>query len=193
MKAELLEGEVMRLLSLVRPLIDGALRLRPVHAADVTAFERKHRLELPDELKGWLRHCDGAPVSPGGIYPLFSRSPDQASIDWYLESFPSWRDRGWIPIASDGCGDVFLLATRIRAPGGTHPVFFLDQADFENPAYLVASGLWRFLYFLLKSELERDQGQHVSWPFDRDAVLTEDPDLAACSGMPFPWDTVGGP
>jgi hypothetical protein len=188
-----LELEVMRLLRVVRPLGDGPVRAAPVSADDTLRFERKYDLDLPAELKAWLRRCDGAAVNPGGIYPLFSRSSEEVSIDWYLTSYPEWRARGWLPVASDGCGDVYVLATSLGAPHGTHPVFFLDQADWETPAYLVASGLWRFLFLLLKSEVLHANGERVYWPFDREAVLAEDPDLASCRGIPLPWDVAEGP
>lgn len=185
MSPEQLEAEVLRLLHLVRPLGNAPIRPRRAASLDLLAFERKHQLELPYELKAWLRHCDGAAVSPGGVYSLFTRGPC-ASMDWFLGEYPAWRDRGWLPVAGAGCGDIYVLASQLVSPGGTHPVFFLDQADWDRPAYLVASGLWRFLYRLFRSEIE--PRPLAAWPFDRAAMQLEDPELAVCRGIRLPWE-----
>ena len=51
-------------------------------------------------------------------------------------------------------------------------------------------GGWRLL--LLKHELERDEA-HLSWPFDRDRALQDDPNLAGVRSAPLPWKADGTP
>jgi hypothetical protein len=65
-------------------------------------------------------------------------------------------------------------------------VYFIDpyqDGGYGVPTYAVASGLWRFLWFLFRSEL----GDR-SWPFDRAAVLVADPELAGVRGARLPWE-----
>ena len=69
-----------------------------------------------------------------------------------------WRDRGWLPVAGDGCGNQYVLVS-------------------HGIAYVVASDLWTFLRFLLLRETGDGR-----WPFDRRAVIAADPELA---GLPI--------
>ena len=49
-------------------------------------------------------------IRPGGFYgiPPLSRDFDTESI---LSLHPNWRDKGWIPIADDGCGNKYVVPT----------------------------------------------------------------------------------
>jgi hypothetical protein len=100
--------------------------------------------------------------------------------------YPSWKDKGWIPVAGDGCGNYYVLATRgSGVETAKRPIYFVDTSmDREKPAYVVASDLWHFLRFILRDELGRDY-----WPFKKYRVLEEDPDLEEAPGAPKPWDT----
>jgi hypothetical protein len=184
----MIEDDVIELIYEVKPL--GG---RPVHVVsasedELKRFERVHNLVLPEEIKSWFRRCNGGSVNPGGLFSLFNKEGVD-SLDWYFKQYPDWKAKGWFPIASDGCGDLYVFAAQITTPGsGGHPVFFLDQSDFSKPRYPVASGLWKFLYFLLENELLHDKGLDGYWPFDKEAVLAVDPDLAQCPIVPLPWE-----
>ncbi len=197
--------EVVSLLKEVKPLGE-TLVLEPVTIAQVEEFEQKFRLELPIELKEWLFIANGANVNPGGVFGLKDFAQDYS---WH----PNWLSKKWIPIASDGCGDSWILACgETISSSSTHPVFFIDQCDLDKPAYVVASGLWKFLRFLLEDEIihqkfppvldTESENWHESmrnrlhdstrrdyWPFTKEMVLQNDPCLNDYTGVvPFPWD-----
>jgi hypothetical protein len=94
-----------------------------------------------------------------------------------------WHLRGWIPVAADGSGDYYVAAsTSSREPEGV--ILFIDQMDFETPAYVVGSDMWHFLYGLACTELRSEEW----WPFDERMVLALDPDLALHPSLPMPWE-----
>ena len=138
-------------------------------------------IAVPIELRQWLRTCNGVLVGPGNIYGV---RPDLAFLDigYLLDLHPEWINQGWIPIAGDGCGSYYVLATRSSTRRG-HPIFFIDEYDYNVPAYVVASNLWSFLWFLLQDEFGRDY-----WPQDKDKVLEIDPDLSEYSEIPRLWE-----
>ena len=184
----MIEDDVIALLHKVRPLDDGPVQIVPAGEEELQRFQQTHGIALPGELKAWFRRCNGANVNPGGLNSLFARD-GLTCLDWYFKQYPAWKARGWFPIAGDGCGNLYVLTTQIETPStGTHPVCFLDQADFQKLTYVVASGLWKFLYFVLQSEILHDQGKHEYWPFDKVAVLAVDPTLAEASAIPLPWE-----
>jgi len=179
-------SEIVRLLKQVRPLQPDPIRLVGATEEDIARFEREFGTRVPSELREWLSTCNGAPVNPGSLYGL-SGSPG-ISIDWYFREYPHWVERSWWPVAGDGCGDLYVLdASIVVGTNATHPVVFLDQSDFDNAAYVVASSLVRFLYFLLESELRGDRDDSVYWPMDRDVVTRRDPEIER-TGLTLPWD-----
>ncbi|WP_181259297.1 SMI1/KNR4 family protein [Pseudoduganella armeniaca] len=135
--------------------------------------------ELPPQLVDWLRRSNGPCAGPGGLFG-YATGTRHLDIDYYWELYPAWRERGWIPVAGDGCGNYYvLLATGAAAA----PVAFIDTAEGDDTlAYLVASDLWHFIDFYLRS----DAGEG-GWPFDQDDVLASDPMLANAAGAPLPW------
>ncbi len=184
----MIEDKVIKFLKQVKPLGDKPIELKPASEEDIKRFEGAHEFELPTEVKTWLRRCNGADTNPGGLVSLFS-THETVSLDWYFKEYPEWKSKGWIPLANDGCGDIYILLSKQIAPvSGTHPVCFLDQADFNSPAYFVASGLWRFLYFLLENEILNERGIPTYWPFNKASVLKLDPNLAECRDFPLPWE-----
>jgi hypothetical protein len=88
-----------------------------------------------------------------------------------------------LPIAGDGCGNLYVLALKDPVDG-SHPVLFMDVSeDDSRPAYVVASCIWRFVRFLLR----REQGFSY-WPFEKNRVLEEDPEIEKCSKWARPWE-----
>ena len=93
-----------------------------------------------------------------------------------------WKSKKWIPIAGDGCGNYYLLATS-HEYGRGRPVFFVDTHEDPNePSYLVASDLWHFMSFLLRKELGES-----AWPFRKEFVVEEDPAIESYHGLRYPW------
>lgn len=95
---------------------------------------------------------------------------------------------GWIKVADDGFGDPYVLDTSTKI-GDTHPIYFIDHETYEGDVdYVVASGLWTFLRFLLTDDLEsqeaieRGVSRDKFWPFDAARVLAEDPALIEYKG-----------
>ena len=181
-----LQSEVLERLIRVRPLQDGAVHPRGAADDEIQRFEDEMNVNLPSELRSWLKVCDGALVNPGCVYGL--NFPADVNIGWYLREYPGWAQRRWFPIASDGCGDIYILDCEYLTPStSTHPVVFLDQSDFAEPSYIVASGLLRFLFFLFESEIVADRGGEVFWPTCRDKVVAVDPAIEETT-LPLPWN-----
>lgn len=150
---------------------------------EIRAFEARNVVVVPPELRSWLRFTNGPRIGMSGLLGI--RTPD-AFDDMETVYPPEWRKRGWIPIASDGCGSYFALATQESdAPG--RPVFFMDHErrleEWVQPTYVCASDLWHFLRFYIADGLGKPD-----WPFDRDRVLRDDPDLAAYTKVAKPWE-----
>jgi cell wall assembly regulator SMI1 len=186
----MIEDKVIELLGQIQLLGKQPTTIVPATDKEIKAFELVHKLTLPAEVKTWFQRCNGADVYPPvRLNSLFSNDDNVCSIDWYFKEYPEWKQRGWIPIADDGCGDLYILTTAIVIPSiKTNPVFFLDQADFDKPNYVVASGLWKFLFLFLEDEILNHQGEDTYWPFDKRKVITTDPQILECRKIPLPWE-----
>jgi hypothetical protein len=186
---QILEDKVIGLIRQIEQAKKSPIIIQPTADEEIRKFENLHNLILPMEVKKWLQKCNGASVGPGGLYSLFSKTDDDCSINWYFEEYPEWKQNGWLPISDDGCGNIYLVAMSLIIPSTqTHPAFFLDQAD-DTPSYIVASGLWTFLFFLLENEILHCKGDESYWPFDKAMVLAVDPHIIECKQIPLPWDT----
>lgn len=176
-----IQQEVIRLLHLVASL--RQIRLpEGTNEKEIAALGVRLNISIPPELYEWLRLCNGPNVGYGGIFGIVPSNPF-FDIETHYNYTPTWKKWGWIPIAGDGCGDFYVLDAHSRI-GSTHPVYFLDQQDFDQPDYVVASGLWQFLRFVLQKELGSDD-----WPFDKEKVLKQDPLLMEYKGgAPFAWE-----
>lgn len=137
---------------------------------------------VPGSVRAWLRACNGIIAGPGGLYGT-QTAPDFLDIESVLARHPRWRPAGWLPVAGDGTGNHYVVDTR-QQHLGTDAVFFVDvSADPDRLGYVVASGLRRFLLFLLEKEVGERR-----WPFDRGYVLDRDPGLAAVTPPDLlPW------
>jgi len=153
--------------------------------AELAAFRAVSGLEIPNELEEWLRISNGPLVGAGGLYGVGEQGESRAStIAEILNLHPGWKDLGWIPVGGDGCGDYYVLSTKNPTTNGNAVLFIDCHEDELKPAYAVASNLWRFLRFHLRSELG-----HRYWPFDKVRVLEEDPELELVKGVVLPWQT----
>ncbi len=181
-RVECLAGVAQRILA-VRESMPSTLPPGTTDEA-IDAFEARHGLILPLELREWLRFTNGPSVGAGRTRGIRTTNPANDIEALWL---PGWRRRGWIPIASDGCGSHYVLATRPE-DGPGHPVFFLDHErqqdeDRSTPTYVCASCLWSFLCFYLMED-----GGVEGWPFNRYMVLADDPALAHYSKVRRAWE-----
>ena len=187
--------EALKLLPDVCALNPSGVDIQGIKSEALARFSTTYGLSIPKELKGWLFVCNGALVDPGGLYGIGhhrrlekTARPVSLAIEDFYDWHPSWLERKWIGIAGDGCGDYYALATaETIKPQNTHPVYFVDQADLEEPDYAVASSIWHFLRFLFEAELSRQSGGKVDWPFNREFVLQIDPALGLVQGASLPW------
>jgi len=150
-------------------------------------FEQHLGRTVPDELRAWLRVCNGSLSGPGGFFGV-DCDLDSLDIATALSTFPHWQERAWLPVASDGCGSVYVLALGCTTSSG-HAILFLDhessqKALCDTPTYVAASGLWPFLRLV---SLRESHLIEWHWPFDKERTLQHDPDIIACSGVPLPW------
>jgi cell wall assembly regulator SMI1 len=142
---------------------------------------------VPAELRDWLSRCNGS--SAGGPGEIYGAYPERRTlrIDSFATIYPQWTERRWIPVASDGTGNYYVLDAS-HLPTDTDAVFFIDTMDDpDRLGYIVGSRLLPFLRFLLEKELERPGAD--GWPFDPDYVLARDPDLAKVRDPSLlPWN-----
>jgi len=150
--------------------------------AEIAGFEIRTGLTIPPAFREWLKFTNGPVIGAGGVYGIrtaHSITNIEPHYDWH----PEWREKGWIPIAGDGCGDDYVIATQECNSQG-HPVFFIDNhIDPLEPAYIVASNVLSFLRFYLRADL----GER-GWPFDRAKVLAEDPAITEPTTADRPWE-----
>lgn len=183
-----LKDDVKKIFFNVKP-IDKNKPVVISHATpeDFKKFEAKFSIEIPESLKEWLTFCNGASIQPGEIYGI--NSPNVSlNIEKFYGIFEEWLSLGWMPLASDGCGDYYVLDTKYSIDG-EFPVFFIDQEEYESPAYIVASNPWYFFYFLFSSELMEDNGEDAYWPFDKSKVVAKNPNILKFKRVPLPWET----
>lgn len=150
--------------------------------AEIAGFEIRTGLTIPPAFREWLKFTNGPTIGAGGVRGV-QTSHEADDIESHYDWHPEWREKGWIPIAGDGCGDYYVIATQEHNSQG-HPVFFIDcHLDPLTPAYIVASNVLSFLRFYLR----RDLGER-GWPFDRAKMLAEDPAIAEPTTADLPWE-----
>jgi len=144
---------------------------------ELSVLEADLGLGLPADLREWLRLCRCSTAGPGGLFGV-SPGRDWLDIRAVLTIVPVWRRLGWIPVASDGCGNYYVLDTTV--PGG--PVGFVEMIDGEDRIqFYVASDFRVFLRELLTDEIST-----TGWPFDVAYIRNADPRLS--DRTPSPWD-----
>ena len=147
--------------------------------AEIIDLQQRLGHPLPTDLTDWLRVCKGDLIGPGGLYGV-RYDTDVPDIATAVTWFPRWRERGWLPVAGDGSGDHYVYIANGELAGY---IGFVDQADVDVIAYIVATNLWTFLWFLLR----RDNGEDRRWPFDRNHVTGHDPAMATIPPSLQPW------
>lgn len=139
---------------------------------EILKFETDNGLKLLPELKEWLHVFNLSEKSQ-----IFTSTPILYDAKQIQESFDigkdiyreyGWVQKNWIPIASDGCGNLYILG-QIKPEIKEIPVFFMDMiSSAPEPDYVVASDLWHFLKFVfMKSIHEFSSPERMFfWPLE---------------------------
>lgn len=163
------------------PKPDGYLIPRGATSREVELFEKRTSLIIPTTVRRWLGRYNGTLLGPGGTYGIHTGN-DRLEIEDVLSFYTNWPARGWLPVASDGCGNHYVVDVGLHSHG--HPVYFVETVmDEDRAAYVVGSDIWRFFRFLLRREIGE-----AGWPFNKQFVLNLDPDLEKCETAPLAWN-----
>jgi cell wall assembly regulator SMI1 len=147
--------------------------------SEISLCEARLGILFPEKLREWLGYSNGPCVGPGGMMGV-KTVRDNLDIEVILDLHPTWKEKGWLPVAGDGCGNYYVLV--ISNPKES-PVAFVDTMEAESElAYVVASDFWRFLFFLFRGDLRESR-----WPFDKVEFERMDPEIFHL-GLPLPWD-----
>jgi cell wall assembly regulator SMI1 len=199
-----------RLLQLIRRLLPtSAVVPRGVSDSDCDEFEQRTGIALPNDFREWLKVSNGPEVGPSGMFGIGTPT-DFLDIESILDIHPGWKSKKWIPVASDACGNYYLVATQ-QEFGRGYPVFFVEATSgSDSPQYIVASDIGHFVIALLEQELadidlpfERLDGLSFEeltapgspfkelsehrWPFDENRVMQTDPHIVDFPGLTLPW------
>jgi hypothetical protein len=137
-------------------LVAGAIRApeeeapRGASPAEIDSLRASLGCDIPPALRTWLAVCRGAGIGPGGV---FGQRPDRPFLDMpqRRDSFPEWAERGWLPVAGDGCGNYYVLT----ADGA---VGFVDT--MKDPGQIdrqAAGDLLSFMTGLLAADQDADR------------------------------------
>ena len=144
---------------------------------ELERLEKLYEIRLPQAFEEWLMICNGSLLGPGGTYGIGSHL-GRLSMEMQME--PEWIPLKWIPIASDGCGNSYVVDCSESELWGT--VYFIDSMQLDRVAFAAATDVWHFLQFLLL----RDLGE-TNWPMEREDTLKLDPDLVRIPSALLPW------
>ena len=152
-----------------------------VSESDLREFTDRTDIPLPGSIRDWLKMSNGPCVGPGGIFGI-RPARKGLDIERFIDIFPTWKTKKWIPVAGDGCGNYYVVPTQ-QEFGTACPVLFIDTSESsELPAYVVASDIEHFLVFLLEREMGKD-----GWPFNKNFVVHSDPAISEIRGVKLPW------
>lgn len=139
----------------------------PIAKVELEKWHFERKLEGLEQLRAWFGVMNGG-VLEGAVYGL-GDSSNWLTIDFVYSLFPGWKSNGWVPIASDGCGNYYVAPTKNEFGTGL-PIVFIDSGEsLDRPAYIVASDIWIFLEGLMRTELTG--GTDWPWPVEADPAL----------------------
>ena len=170
------------------PRAPGADLYNGASANTLDGFSTRTGIVLPKDVRDWLQFTNAPNVGLCTLLGIGVR--EDADIEAILEFHPEWLRHHWLPIATDGCGNYYVVPTRGDFGEG-YPVLFIDtMADHNSPAYIVASSIGRFLEFFFDNQLKDHSFtfDKVGWPFDKDYVTKRDPDIARFKNVRLPWE-----
>ncbi|MEY4530119.1 MAG: hypothetical protein RLZZ156_840 [Deinococcota bacterium] len=149
---------------------------------DILSFETHYKLHLPNSMREFLQVINGAYV--GSQVFLGINSTTNNEIGRFLELIPSWVQRNWIPIASDGCGNYFVMMV---ANEQNQPIGFIDhETGYETVDYVVSSRLEIFVEQFILREVDGTR-KLKNWFFDEKIALQIDPNILKFKDLGLPW------
>ncbi|HKD29146.1 MAG TPA: SMI1/KNR4 family protein [Xanthobacteraceae bacterium] len=159
---------------------------RPATLDDIRKFETENEMSLSRDVVEWLMTENGIQGGPSALLNGVSGREVRATKG-ALTSNPEWNSMNWFPLGEDGCGNCYVSYPIDRLPD-RRPVCFVDTADDPlRIAYVVASSVWHFLYFILNEQMGDER-----WPFNKDYVLEQDPTIQEFTELPMPWADESG-
>jgi hypothetical protein len=150
---------------------------------EIRGAELELGFAIDDDYKTLLRFSNGPCIGGDGSTAVFSVVTYGANK--LVENIDErWRDRKWLPVTTDGCGNTFVLVTLDGVPG--RPVGFIEGISIgPEPECLVASSLRTFLKFWVGDRGKRIEG----WPFARQVFERFDPEFLATTPERLqPWN-----
>lgn len=175
-----MEEEIEELVQNV-PKPAGYLMPKGATRREIKLFEKRTRFVIPVDVRRWLGRYNGTLLCSGGTYGI-NTGNDRLEIEDHLSFYTNWGARGWLPVASDGCGNHYVVDLGSSLRG--HPVYFVETVmDEDKAAYVVGSNIWQFFRFLLMRAVGAG-----GWPFNKQFVLDLDPDLEMCETASLPWN-----
>jgi cell wall assembly regulator SMI1 len=152
----------------------------------IETFEKKYDVKLEKNFVEWLRVANGSNVGPGGFFGI-ETGRNTNNIEFYLTLYPIWIELKYIPIASDGFGNTYLIDLSNSITNGF--IFFIDSySDLNKPTYYVASNIWTFLYFILGRNEKQEDIDDDEWPFNKKKVTAVDPKILKAPKGLLPWN-----
>jgi cell wall assembly regulator SMI1 len=148
---ENIKPEVLAMLPLLPLAPEDALPAGAT-AEQIQQLQSYFGLTLPSQLVEWLSFCNGPCVAQGGVFGI---RPDRPFLDIinHVEQSPMWRQKLWLPIGGDGCGNYYILRLD-PSDAESCPVFFVDhEAGYDELSHQVAPDLWHFLHWLFTEDL----------------------------------------
>jgi cell wall assembly regulator SMI1 len=166
-------------------------KLNPGASEDaIRAAQDKLKVVFPPSFTRFLRLWNGGEFGSDALYGIPPITPHHLDITWYREEILDARDcpKSWIPIANDGCGNYFVIATEIPTVGAECAIGFVDYSvSPTNITNYIATNYWAFLEFfirLMAGDKDVIHGAPIEppglrpWPWDEDWLAQNDPYLS---------------
>jgi hypothetical protein len=145
------------------------------------AFRSRTGVELPDDVREWLRITNGA----SGFFGIGS-APKGSNVEEIWRLTPEWRENRWIPVGRDDFGNFFVRV--VPESGKRGGVFLVEATISDELVYAAASDTLHFAWFDLRHSEALQTHKTSGWPQDESFVLSQDPELAHVEGAPFYWE-----
>lgn len=144
---------------------------------------------LTDEYRTWLEHFAYVEIDCQSFFG-FSRLDSLSEVQF------DWISRGWLAVASDRCGNYYVLVHNGEF-GLPAPVIFIDMIRGIEEAYIFASSFPKFIQGSLEGEKFNDSVEHLNteeqlhlertWPFNPNIAREFDPDIFLAKNIHLPW------